>query len=180
MEAQAALTRSDAVLTHQRDGSPTTGGHRAHAVPLPRTPLLAHALPRIDWSDAYAVLIAPGARHADASEWAGAVFHGPPPWVRTLFTLRELLIRAVGIPRSDGHAFDIVSRRSDEVLLGIDQDHLAFRASVLVEQERVVVSTIVELRNRRGAAYVTVVRAVHPFVVRAMLTRAARALAVRA
>ena len=70
-----------------------------------------------------------------------------------------------------------MARTDDEVLLGVDQSHLAYRASVLVEPDRVVLSTVVDLRNRRGAAYFAVVRKVHPFVVRTMLTRAARTMA---
>lgn len=149
---------------------------RPRAVPVPRTPLLAHALPRIDWSDAYAVPVASGARRAHAQEWADAAFHSPPPWVRVLFGVRELAVGVLGIQRGGDHAFDTVAWRGDEVLLGIDQNHLAYRASVLVEPERVVLTTVVELRNRRGAAYFAVVRRLHPFVVRTMLARAARTL----
>ena len=76
--------------------------------------------------------------------------------------------------------FDTVCRTSNEVLLGVDQNHLGYRVSVLVEPERVVLSTVVELRNRRGAAYFAVVRRIHPFVVGSMLTRAARAMAASA
>jgi hypothetical protein len=74
--------------------------------------------------------------------------------------------------------FDLVAWSPDEVLLGIDQRHLAFRASVLVEPDRVVVSTIVEVRNRRGRAYSAVVRRIHPWVVRTMLARAVHTMAV--
>ena len=81
--------------------------------------------------------------------------------------MRELLVRAVGIERGGRHVFKTVSRTDNEVLLGVDQAHLGFRASVLVEVDRVVVSTLVELRNRRGRAYFAIVRRLHPMVVRA-------------
>jgi hypothetical protein len=42
------------------------------------------------------------------------------------------------------------------------------------------VSTIVEVRNRRGRAYSALVRRVHPFVVRSTLARAVRKLEVTA
>jgi len=185
MNSRIQLVRSGAehphrprVLRPTRSDRPRVG--RPHAVPLPRTALLAHALPRIDWSDTYAVLVPTGARLADAQEWADAVFHAPPPWLRVLFGLRELVVRVLGIERGGSHVFDTVCRTSNEVLLGVDQNHLGYRVSVLVEPERVVLSTVVELRNRRGAAYFAVVRRIHPFVVGSMLTRAARAMAASA
>lgn len=147
-----------------------------YAVAVPDTSLLARALPSIDWSDAYAVR-APHGLQRHPQEWADAIFHSPPAWIRVLFGLREVAVRSVGIERGGSHAFDTISWSPTEVLLGIDQDHLAFRASVLVEPYQVVVSTLVEVRNRRGLAYSAVVRRIHPFVVRGMLSHAARQIA---
>jgi len=97
-----------------------------------------------------------------------------------LFVVRETLVKLVGIERGGAHVFDTLSRTENEVLLGADQEHLGFRASVLTESDRVVLSTLVQLRNRRGRAYFAVVRLVHPWVVRAMLARAAGKLAAPA
>ena len=120
-------------------------------------------------------------RRRDPQEWADAVFRAAQsPVVRILFGAREVLVGAVGIERGGRHVFDTVSRSEHEVLLGADQTHLAFRASVLVEPDRVVLSTVVELRNRRGRAYFALVRRLHPMVVRGMLARAARTMAVAA
>ncbi len=149
---------------------------RPRPVSLPSSPLLANALPDADWSDAYAVLVPRAAPRRDAQEWADAAFHAPPRWIQVLFGVRELIVRAVGIERGGDAVFDTVSRTADEVLLGVDQSHLSFRASVLVEQDRVVLSTLVRVRNRRGAAYFALVRRVHPLIVRSMLARAARTL----
>ncbi len=146
-------------------------------VSLPRSPLLAHALPQTDWSDAYAVQVPRDAPRRNPQEWADAIFHAPPLWIKVLFGVRELLVRAVGIEQGGEHAFDTVSRTADEVLLGVDQRHLSFRASVLIERDRVVLTTLVQLRNRRGAAYFALVRRVHPIIVRSVLARAGRVMA---
>jgi hypothetical protein len=159
--------------------APRSSRHDAFAVPVPTTPLLADALPRVDWSDAYAVMT-PSDRQHHPQEWADAIFHAPPFWIRVLFGVREAAVRMVGIERGGSHVFDTVSSLRGEVLLGIDQDHLGFRASVLVEPRRVVLSTVVEVHNRRGRAYSAIVRRVHPFVVRGMMARAARKMAVAA
>jgi hypothetical protein len=150
------------------------------AVPVPSARLLTRALPRFSWSDAYAMELPAGGRTADPEEWAGAIFQNPPWWVRLLFGVRQLLVRAVGIERGDGHTFAILDWREDEVLVGTDQQHLDFRASVLVSPGRVVVSTLVGVRNRRGLAYWAVVQRLHPFVVRSMMARAARTMGVSA
>ncbi len=148
---------------------------RSIATAPPRTPLISGALPRVDWTDAYAVRALPG-MPADPQVWADAVFRDPPRWVLAALGLRELLVGLVGIDRSGAGAFDTLARTEDEVLLGTDSNHLDFRASVRREPDRVVLTTVVQLHNRRGRAYFALVRAVHPTIVRAMLTRAARRL----
>ena len=165
---------------HHRFVRPAECG-RVYATELPTTRLLAHPLPFIDWSDAYAVGIPIGGPRRDPQEWADAVFRSPPSVLtRFLFAARELLVRAVGIERGGSHVFNTVSRTEHEVLLGADQAHLGFRASVLVEVDRVVLSTVVELRNRRGRAYFALVRRLHPIVVRGRLARAAKQMAASA
>jgi hypothetical protein len=150
------------------------------AVPVPTSRLLTRELPRFTWSDAYAVELPAGRQAADPEEWAGAIFQDPPWWVRLLFGVRQLLVRAVGIERGDGRTFAILDWREDEVLVGADQQHLDFRASVLVTPGRVVVSTLVAVRNRRGRAYWAVVQRLHPFVVRSIMARAARTMGASA
>lgn len=144
-------------------------------VAVPQSALLARALPSIDWSDAYAVSF-PGRPPGNPQEWSDAIFDSPPLWVRALFGVREVLVRLVGIEPGGGHVFDTVSWTPDEVLLGVDQGHLSFRASVLLEPTRVVLSTVVEVHNGRGRAYSALVRRIHPVVVRTALARAARAM----
>ena len=154
--------------------TPSSRRSRATAVALPHSPLLARALPRVDWSDAYEVpsRTPPG----QPQQWAEAIFHSPPPWIGVLFASREVLVRLVGIEPGGSHVFDSVATTDGEVLLCTDQDHLSFRASVLLEPHRVVLSTVVQVHNRRGQVYSALVRLLHPFVVRTMLTRAARTM----
>jgi hypothetical protein len=140
-----------------------------------RTALIARALPRVDWTDAHAVTAFPGTP-LDPQAWADAVFRDPPRWVLAALGLRELLVGLVGIERSGRGAFDTLARADDEVLLGADANHLDFRASVRREPDRVVLTTVVQVHNRRGRAYSALVRPIHPIVVRAMLDRAARRL----
>jgi uncharacterized protein DUF2867 len=180
MTAHLQSARSRAGLPHHRFVRPAEAG-RVYATQLPATRLLAHPMRYVDWSDAYAVGFPIDAPRRDPQEWADALFRASPPVItRVLFGARDVLVRAVGIERAGRHVFDTVARTDHEVLLGVDQEHLGFRASVLVEPDRVVLSTVVELRNRRGRAYFALVRRLHPLVVRGMLSRAARTMAAAA
>jgi hypothetical protein len=178
MSAQLQLVRPPAGSEHDSHLARAVHSGRVSAVRRPSTRLLAQALPFVDWSDAYAVGIPAGARQADPQEWADAIFRSSPSLaVRVLFGARELLVRGVGIERGTRRVFDTVARTEHEVLLGVDQAHLGFRASVLVEPDRVVLSTVVGLHNRRGRVYFALVRRLHPLVVRGMLARAAKKMA---
>ena len=148
---------------------------RARETAVPDTPLLAGALPRVDFADAHAVRVFPGAP-TDPQVWADEVFGRPGPWVATVLAAREALVGLVGIARSRPSTFGTLARTADEVLLGSDEGHLDFRSSVRREPERVVLSTVVQLHNRRGRVYFALVRWVHPVLVRALLNRAARRL----
>ena len=152
---------------------------RARATAVPDTPLLAAALPRVDFADAYAVRVFPGAP-TDPQVWADAIFRDPPRWVVGLMVLREAAVGLVGIARGGRSSFDTLARTDEEVLLGTDERHLDFRASVRREPQRVVLTTVVRLHNRRGRGYFALVRRVHPAIVRGMLSRAARRLSAPA
>lgn len=146
---------------------------RARATAVPDTRLLASALDRVDWTDAHAVALHPG-MPADAQTWADAIFGGAQK--STLIALRDRLVGLVGIEPSTRSSFAVVARDAAEVLLGSDDSHLDFRASVLREPDRVVISTVVKIHNLRGRLYFAIVRRLHPTVVRTMLTKASREL----
>ena len=133
------------------------------------------ALARIDWSDAYAVSVPTGSP-TDPQVWADAIFHSAPHWVRALLAVRQATVPLVGIARGRPDLFSTRTRSDREVLVGTDERHLSFRASVRTGVDCVVVSTVVQLHNRRGRAYFALVRLVHPAIVRAVLVRAAREL----
>jgi hypothetical protein len=148
---------------------------RSRATEAPTGGLLDGALPRVDFVDAHEVRWRPG-MPTDPQVWADAIFRDPPAWVVAALGLRQALVGLVGIDRGDGSSFATVARAADEVLLGTDERHLDFRASVRREATRVVVTTVVTLHNARGRGYFAIVRPLHPIVVRSMLNRAARRL----
>jgi hypothetical protein len=151
---------------------------RVRSTRIPAEAHLLHAWPgRRDLADAYAVRVPPGTS-TDPEHWADAVFRDPPRTVIALLWLRNALVPLIGVERGDATAFGTVARTDREVLLGTDAGHLDFRASVLVAPDdhgtTVTVSTVAAVQSAAGRAYLAVVRAVHPAVVRAMVRRAAR------
>lgn len=145
---------------------------RARATEPVDSPLLRRALPRVDWSDAQELSLRPG-MPADPQVWADLLFGTARSGPSTLMAVRDRLVRLIGIAPNERAAFTVSDRSDDEVAVGSDAAHLDFRAIVHTEPDRVVVSTVVQLHNLRGRLYFAVVALVHPFVVRAMLNRAA-------
>jgi 2-polyprenyl-6-methoxyphenol hydroxylase-like FAD-dependent oxidoreductase len=154
---------------------PPGRANRVRAVPVPATGLLTGALPRVDWSDAYAVAC-PVDGPTDPQVWSDAIFHHAPRWVRELLAVRQAIVALVGIDRGRPNTFDTLTRTDHEVLLGTDERDLSFRASVLTQVDQVTLSTVVQVHNRRGRAYSALVRVFHPIIVRAVLARAAHVL----
>lgn len=139
--------------------------------------LLESAGLRHDLADAWQVRLRPG-MPSDPQAWADAVFRDPPRWMRVALGLRQAIVPLGGIPRAGPSAFDTLERDGDELMLGSDDAHLDFRALVRVD-EAVTVTTIAQAHNRRGRAYLALVRLVHPLAVRSMLARAFRTHAPR-
>jgi len=151
---------------------------RAAEVPAQATLLAESLAPPYDLADAVAVHVPPGTT-LDPQEWTEAIFRRPPGWVLALLHLRNALGGLLGVERADASAFDTLCCNEREVVVGTDAGHLDFRASVLVEPDdagtTVTLSTLSRVRNRSGGRYLAIVRHVHPWVVRAMLRRAALA-----
>lgn len=149
---------------------------RARAGEMPQAGLIVGALPRTDDSNVF-VVERRRETPTDPDAWAQAIWDDLPPWVGALTAARERLVGLVGIDRGSADAFAVIARSEDEVLLGVDAGHLSLRSAVRCEPTRIVMSSAVQLHNRRGRAYYALIRRIHPLVVRSMLNRAAFRLA---
>lgn len=137
------------------------------------TPLLAASEVRGDWISCQRQPVTPSAS-TDPSEWAHRIFHDPPLWVGAAVALRDRLVRLVGIRPSSRETFAVLARNDTEVIVGTDDKHLDFRASVRCGDGFVDVITVVHVHNALGRLYLLPVRLVHASMVRSMLARAAR------
>ena len=165
------------------------------AVPVPHESLLSGALPVVHYADAYCTTL-PAALPVDLDALLATIFD-PPPWVAALMTLRNLVVRPLGLKTGGDLAGSaacsqaagrglvrIFARGADEIVLGLDDRHLDFRVGILREgaadHTAVTVSTIVQFNSWLGRLYFVPVRPFHQRIVPAMIARARRQLIAKA
>lgn len=162
------------------------------ATEVPRECSLHARLRPSDFADAYrAHLRDPTLSPADVFL---AASRATPDWVGKLMSLRNFIVRQVGLKdvgsmsaadRREGidyrpgdrmGIFSVIENGAHELLLGIDDRHLDVRVSVVKTvvsgAPGYTVSTAVYIKNWVGRVYMWPVGRIHPFVVRAMMRRA--------
>jgi hypothetical protein len=164
------------------------------AVALPAESRVAGLFESAHFADAFAVTLPPGTP-LPIESLAQAVFGDPSWWFRALLKSRDLLVAPFGVKSSNtlraevqasGKAhidfFPVLSRSEHELVLGENDQHLNFKASVLVRaladdaRRELVATTVVHCNNRFGHVYLFVIGPFHRLVVRSSLARAARKL----
>lgn len=165
---------------------------KARAVPAPPECALAPLYAGADLLDAYATLLPEGAS-GDIAVLARAVLAEQAGWVRGLMRVRDGVMRPFGVKtskaigraaeaRREGHIgfFPVRGRSEHELIVGEDDRHLDFRASVLLRDaadgagRELVATTVVHCPNRLGRVYLRVIGPFHRAIVRGNLDRAAR------
>ena len=169
---------------------------RVRKAAVPQGTLVASAFPRPSYEDAFAIKLPKGAA-TDVDELTWLIANSPAPWARALMRLRNRIVAPFGLRTSDPPAtgraeggtlkpgdragiFPVLARADDEVLLGADDRHLDFRASVLLrrgeKRDSVVLSTVVRYNNLLGRVYFLFVWPFHGAIVSASLRNAVRRL----
>jgi hypothetical protein len=159
---------------------------RERSVPLPTTSALAGFYRGADLADAYAIAL-PEDCTSDIAALAKAALATPAPWVNALLGLRDAIMAPLDVKtsrqlgrRGAGRIgiFPVRSTSDDEIVLGEDDTHLDFRASVLRRPAKtgseLVVTTVVHCHNMLGRTYLAAITPFHILVVRSGLSRAAR------
>jgi hypothetical protein len=153
---------------------------------------IAHLYPNADMVDAYAVALPAGATH-NIDVLARAMLGRSPWWVSTLISVRNTIMAMFGVKSSESiraeasssgtetiDFFPIRSRSEHELIVGEDDRHLDFRASVLLRPQPVdagfelIATTAVHCHNRLGRVYLALIMPFHRLIVRSGLRRAAR------
>jgi hypothetical protein len=149
------------------------------------SPLLADSLAGVDWYDAFQVRLPDGGSR-DPAFWTRELFGSARPSRRlSWLAVRDQLVRPLGLDRasSGGRArFPVVAQSAHEVVVGLDDRHLDFRASLVVvpgasRAAHLVVTTAVLRHNLLGRCYFGLVKVPHRLLVPRWTARAVRAAA---
>lgn len=175
--------------TSSAPGSRRTPSSRAHLVTPPAESAIADWFIGADLVDAYAITLPDGApRGIDAL--AHEALEHPPAWFRALLGFRDAVVSLGGVKssgriRQDAEAkgaetvafFPVLVRSDRELVLGEDDRHLDFRASVLVrvttdeEKRDLILTTAVRCHNLPGRLYLLTIAPFHRLIVRSNLER---------
>jgi hypothetical protein len=161
------------------------------SVEVPADSLALTAVPSVDFKDAFVAVI-PHDEKWTVDEVTRALFSNFPGWVNTLFKVRNAAVRPFGLKtgsggdrkeKSEGQlqpgmkvgGFPVRARSDNQVLLGENDSHLRFAASIQTSTVpaglQVVVSTTVHFNNLFGRMYFTPVKPGHKLIVAALMKR---------
>jgi hypothetical protein len=129
--------------------------------------------------DSFAVTLPPAAP-TDIGTLATLLFSDLPLWFTILLAIRNRVVRLFGVKatqdlEADEHIafFPVLSRSADEIVMGVNDRHLDFRASVLLRRSdnRLAVTTAVHCHNLLGRLYLAAILPFHILIAADVLRR---------
>lgn len=146
---------------------------------LPDPAFLA-SLPGADFADAFSIVVP--SRGLDAREISALVFSTPPAWVSALMDMRNAIMGRLGYKTPKIRmGFPVLRESESEVVSGLDDRHLDFRALTRIEAvdggSRITLTTAVATHNRVGRVYLMLIMPFHKLIVRSMVKQLAVRLA---
>ncbi|MDR0581541.1 MAG: DUF2867 domain-containing protein [Prevotellaceae bacterium] len=100
-----------------------------------------------------------------------------PKWVNGMMKIRDLFVRPFGLKTAreteSDKIFPVIAQTENEIIMGINDRHLNFRVSVLIDREKsyIYVTTLVQYNNRFGNAYFLLIKPFHNLIVRSVMKR---------
>lgn len=145
----------------------------------PVDPAFIAGLPGCDFADAFSVTVP--RRGLDARTLSADFFSTPPAWAGALMDLRNAIMGRLGYKAPKiRKGFPVLRESAEEVVSGLDDGHLNFRALMRVEPHingsRITLTTAVATQNWIGRCYLTVIMPFHKLIVRSMMQRMAAGL----
>lgn len=165
---------------------------RIRQVPCPSDSAISEWLREASLADAFAVDLTAQEAARGIESLARSTLGHPAPWLRALLSIRDMAVRPLGVKSSEqmrrqavdagaDHIdfFRIISRTESEIVVGEDDRHLDFRASLLLRRNddttgaELVATTVVHCHNLAGRAYLFAIAPFHRQVIRSNLASAA-------
>ena len=141
---------------------------------IPIKSTIANGFGKIDYQDIYSI-----AQQTDkTAEEISKELMVMPGWVDVLMKLRNRIVGVFGLktdrntPKSETF-FTIIENREDEIIMGEDDKHLNFRASIFKDSSEKTISliTVVHYNNVWGKVYFFPVKPFHKIIMRVLLKR---------
>ena len=153
-----------------------TGRAGVRQVETPAGLLRAAGLPRVDFTDTFAMRL-PAGSSRDVEHWHRALLTaGSPAWVAALMAVRNRLAQGMGLITAgrpgNTSLFTPLMRVGDTLVVGADDRHLDFRGVLRIVGDDLQCATVVQEHNATGRAYFAVVKPFHRRIVPALLRRA--------
>jgi hypothetical protein len=146
---------------------------------VPADPAFIASLPGCDFADAFSVTVP---RHdLDVREVSTMFFSTPPAWASLLLDIRNAIMGRLGYKAPKiRNGFPVLRESESEVVSGIDDRHLDFRALMRIDPDtngsRIKLTTAVATHNRLGRAYLAIIMPFHKLIVRSMVRQLATRL----
>ena len=152
--------------------------------PTPHTEGIKNCLKKIDFKDTFSTT-----NHSNnITEIALLVFNKMPGWIKRLMDFRNFLVKFIGLKTEmpedykpavevGGYIgfFKIYTIYENEIIMGADDKHLNFRASIYDSKEatfNIKVSTLVQYNKPMGKVYMFFVKPFHRLVMKSMVKQA--------
>jgi len=140
---------------------------------IPENSVIARGFDKIDYCDTYRVVKATN----DTAEKIANELLKLPGWVKWLMNIRDAVVWIFGLKTGkkilEGQTtiFPIIEQNEKEIVMGENDKHLDFRASVLVDRENsfIYLTTIVRFNNIFGRLYFLPVKPFHKIIVQSCL-----------
>ena len=155
--------------------------------PIPEISIISKDFGRIDYFDTYKIL-RPTSETVD--QLTTEIFSMPEGWVNFLMNLRNSIVKVFGLKVAKikdkqtasyypvgtrAGLFMVTERNDNEIVVGENDTHLNFRASVLTEKEGnaqvVYLTTIVHYNNFFGRFYFFFVKPFHKIILKSKLKK---------
>lgn len=145
-------------------------------------PAFIASLPGCDFADAFSVVVP--RRDLDARVLSADFFSTPPAWAGALMDLRNTIMGRLGYKAPKiRKGFPVLSESPTEVISGLDDGHLDFRALMRIDPDtngsRITLTTAVATHNRMGRAYLAIIMPFHKLIVRSMVRQMAARLVAK-
>lgn len=153
-------------------------------IALPAGSNYSNYIDHVDYSDAF--MIQGVDIELSTKEVYVMLFSDTPQWIKSLMKIRNKLVSLVGLKTdivmtdtdtsillegSSMGMFEIYYIGKNEIIAGEKDRHLDFVVSVLKQEDRVTVSTLVQYHNFFGKAYMTFISPFHKLIIKQIMRK---------